>query len=280
MDNTVIHPKSQDLAHVIDLFVFKGAPANEDPDREVQILVNHGYVVGFCPDRLQPLWSAYRVAGFDRDVDYDRPHLYYADERLDQAHRVGPQTFGTVNGKAYHVGHMVPNEVINRQFGRLAQMETFFMSNMSPQRDTLNTGAWLRLENQIRNIEDTRARDHVWAVAGPIFGDDPEFVDRSNGQRIPIPEAYYYVTVDPFRYPWDRPSNVKVVCFMFPQDADKDKPLDEFVKPLSVIEEATRLSFFPGWEAQPGEADFAAAPGARISVAPEPAPRILQNLEY
>ncbi len=153
MDNTSIHPASQNLAHLIDLFLFKGAPINNDPDNEVQILVNHGYVAGFSPQRLQPLWSAYRVAHADQAVDYDRPHVYYADDRLDAAHRLGPETFGRKNGIQYHVGHMVPNEVINVQFGRLAQMETFFMSNMSPQRGSLNTGVWLALEDAIRNIE-------------------------------------------------------------------------------------------------------------------------------
>lgn len=253
MDNTIIHPSSENLGHLIDLFLFKGAPVNNDPDREVQILVNHGYVVGYCPDRLQPLWSAYRVAGFDRDIDFDRPHLYYADDRLDEEHRVGPQTFGKVNNVGYHVGHMVPNEVINRQFGRLSQMETFLMSNMSPQQGSLNTGAWLKLENAIRNIEDTPDRDHVWAVAGPIFGDDPDVIARPNGQEVPIPDAYYYVTVDPFQYPWDRQSNVDVACFKLPQTAPPGTTPDQFLVTLQEIEQDTNLSFFAGWDHDVGE---------------------------
>ena len=129
MNNTSIHPSSADLVHLVDLFTFNGAPDNLDSDRQVLLLVNHGYAVGFSPSRLQPAWAAYRVAGFDRDVDFDRPHLYYEDFRLDDELRVGPETFGRVDGIQYHVGHMVPNEVINRQFGRVAQMETFFLSS-------------------------------------------------------------------------------------------------------------------------------------------------------
>ena len=52
MDNTSVHPSSQSLAHLVDLFLFKGAPINNDQDRAVQILVNHGYVAGYSPDRL------------------------------------------------------------------------------------------------------------------------------------------------------------------------------------------------------------------------------------
>jgi DNA/RNA endonuclease G (NUC1) len=247
MDNTTIHPLSRDLEYVLELFLFKGRPENKDPERKVVVLINHGYAVGFSPDRLQPLWAAYRVAGSDRDVDFDRPHLYYDDSRLDPEWRIGPETFGKHDNVQYHVGHMVPNEVINRQFGRLAQMETFFMSNMSPQRGSLNTGAWLTLENMIRNIKDTPDRDHVWAIAGPIFSDAPKQIERPNTKIVPIPEAYYYITVDPFRYPWDRPSNVDIACFRIPQDAPSGTPFENFIVPLEDIEAATKLSFFPGW---------------------------------
>jgi len=253
MDNTTVHPKSQDLAHLIDLFLFKGPPINEDTEREVQILVNHGYVVGFSPSRLQPVWAAYRVAGADQDVDYDRPHVYYADDRMPAEHRVGPETFGKHDNVQYHVGHMVPNEAINRQFGRLAQLETFFMSNMSPQQGSLNTGVWLALENAIRNIEDTPDKDHVWVVAGPIFGDAPATIVRPNGLEVPIPEEYYCITIDPFRYPWNRQSNVDVACFRFPQNADRTKPLSDFLVELSEIEDSTKLKLFPGWDHDAGE---------------------------
>ena len=251
MDNTTVHPLCNDLQHIIDLYLFKGRPVNRDPDRKVVVLINHGYVVGFSPDRLQPVWAAYRVAGSDQAVDYDRPHLYYEDARLDPEWRIGAGTFGKKNGTQYHVGHMVPNEVINRQFGRLAQMETFFMSNMSPQRGSLNTGVWLDLEDKIRNIKDTPQKDHVWAIAGPIFSDDPAFIDRPNNTRVPIPESYYYITIDPFKYPWDRPGNQDLVCFRIPQDAPGGTPLSDYIVDLEEIEAATNLSFFPAWSDDP-----------------------------
>ena len=262
MDNTSIHPTCADRTHLVDLFTFNGAPQNQDQDHEIVVLVNHGYVVGFCPARLQPAWAAYRVAGFDRDVDFDRPHLYYEDLRLAQTQRIGPQTFGRHNNVQYHVGHMVPNELINRQFGRLAQMETFFMSNMSPQRGSLNTGVWLSLENSIRNIEDTPEKDHVWAIVGPIFGADPEMINRPNGAVVPIPEAYFCITVDPFRYPWDREENVDIACFRIPQFAAGGTALTSFLTDLADIEAATKLKFFPRWSGTAG--DFPAPESASL----------------
>ncbi len=253
LDNSSIHPASRDLAHLVDLFTFQGAPHNQDPDHEIQILVNHGYVVGYSPTRLQPAWAAYRVAGFEQDFGFDRPHLYYEDHRLDPNLQIGSGTFGQQDGVRYHVGHMVPNEVINRQFGRLAQMETFFMSNMSPQRGSLNTGVWLALENSIRKIEDTPDKDHVWAIVGPIFGDAPAEIVRPNGLRVPIPDAYYCLTVDPFRYPWDRESNVDIACLRIPQSAPGGTPLPDFLTDLAAIEAETKLDFFPRWSTDLGD---------------------------
>ena len=78
------------------------------------------------------------------------------------------------------------------------------------------------------------------------------------GQSIPIPDAFYYVTIDPFRYPWDRQSNVNLVCFRFPQDAPSGSELSDFIVSLDVIQDETELTFFPGWDPLL-EADLGAA---------------------
>ena len=263
-DNTKIHYSSENQKHLIDLMMFKGAPINNDIDNEIIILVNDGYVAGFSPNRLQSVWSAYRVADHTRDVKYERPHLYYDDKRLGLEHQIGPETFGKVNGISYHVGHLVPNEVTNRQYGRMAQLQTFFMSNMCPQKDSLNTGVWKDLETLVRSVEDIdgKSREHIWAIAGPVFGDNPEYIDRPNGKKVPIPEACYYVTVDPFRYPWDRKSNVDVACFLIPQDAERNTSLSDYLVDQRQIEEKTKLSFFPLWDSAMATSAALSAPGS------------------
>jgi DNA/RNA endonuclease G (NUC1) len=247
MDHTTIHPLCASQAHHIDLHLWRGAPQNRDETRPIQILVNQGYVVGFCPDRLQPAWSAYRVAHADDDVDYDRPLNYYDDMRLDEEHRIGRRTFGKIGETQLNVGHMTPNEVINRQFGRLAQMETFLMSNMSPQYASLNGGVWLKLETAIREIKDEPGRDHVWAIVGPVFGEEPDSINRGNGKHLPIPDAHFCVIVDPHTYPYDTLSRVHIDCFIIPQDAPRDTYPDDYPATLAEVEEATNLKFFASW---------------------------------
>ncbi len=247
MDNTTLHPSCANQAHLIDLHLWRGAPQNQDASRPIQILVNHGYVVGFCPDRLQPAWSAYRVADADRDVDYARPLHYYDDLRLSEEHRIGRKTFGRLGGIQLNVGHMTPNEVINRQFGRLAQMETFLMSNMSPQYGSLNSGVWYQLERAIRKIRDEPGKDHVWAIIGPVFGSDPASIHRGHGKQLPVPDSYFCIIVDPHTYPYDTQSRVYIDCFLIPQNAPSRSTPDDYPATLAEIEEATNLQFFKSW---------------------------------
>lgn len=247
MDHTTVHPMSANQAHLVDLHLWRGPPQNSDVTRPIQILVNHGYVVGFCPARLQPAWSAYRVAHAEQDVDFDRPIHYHDDLRLPEEHRVGRKTFGKLGNIALNVGHLTPNEVINRQFGRLAQMETFLMSNMSPQYGSLNSGVWLKLETAIRDIKDEAGKDHVWAIVGPIFGDQPASLSRGVGKNLPVPESYFCVIVDPHSYPYDRPSNAKIDCFIIPQNAPPTSNPQDYPATVTEIEQATNLKFFTDW---------------------------------
>lgn len=269
MDHTTLHPASANRAHHIDLHLWNGAPENTDEDHPVQILVNEGYVVGFCPSRLQPAWSAYRVATADDDVDYKRPLLYYDDMRLPEEHRIGNGTFGRLaDGTQLNVGHMTPNEVINRQYGRLAQMETFYMSNMSPQYGAMNRGIWATLEGAIRSMEDFGdEKGHVWVIVGPVFDGGTDSVSRGSGKHIPVPDAYFCVTVDPENYPYKRESNCIIDWFLIRQ-SDTGNPLD-CTSSKQEIEQLTGLRFFPGWgvmqSTSPEDPPIAQAAGQRKS---------------
>jgi len=246
-DYTTIHPLSAAMAHHLDLHLWRGAPENLNPDRPVQILVNQGYVVGFSPTTLQPAWSAYCVAHADDAVDYLRPLHYYSDVRIDPDQRLTNRTFGKIGTIPLNVGHMTPNEVINRQYGRLAQMETFLMSNMSPQYEVLNQGVWAKLEQSIREVQTMDGGDYAWVTVGPVFGDDPPHVSRDGGKLVPIPEAYFAIVVDPVKYPYDTPASVKLDCFIIPQTAPRASNPGDYPSTREEIEERTGLKFFDSW---------------------------------
>ena len=86
---------------------------------------------------------------------------------------------------------------------------------------------------------------------GPVLAGTPDVIRRSDGQDVPIPDAYFCVTFDPFRYPWDRLSNVNIAAFLIPQDAPPASKPQDYLTEVREIEERTGLTFVPGWDAQP-----------------------------
>ncbi len=243
-DNSTIVPATEPLAHALDLFCFHGRPQNRDTQRPVSIVVNHGYAVGFSPSRLQPVWAAYRVSAAKRDVDYERPHLFYDDPRIPEEWRITDWTFGRIGSTSYDRGHMVPNFAVNTQFGRLAQMETFFMTNICPQRAEQNQGIWMRLEKIIVS-QWAPEWEHIWVITGPIFGSRPRKLKRPNGLEVPVPKGFYVILTDPLRWPYDDPKNVRFLALNIPQSAGSGYPDNDMITTVAEIEKATKLRFFP-----------------------------------
>lgn len=243
-DNSSLLPVCAPIAHFLEFFCLHGTPANAQTNPPVQIIVNHGYALGFCPDRGQPLWAAYQVAAAVKDLDFQRPEFFYDDPRLPEAWRIGTQGYARVAGQTYDRGHMVPNFAINTQFGRVAQFETFMMSNIVPQRSPMNRGIWKNLEHGIVKSY-APMRKHVWVMTGPVFAPNPPMIERRNGKLIPVPEALFLIIAEPERYPYDAPGNLNILALMIPQEHPSTKPETAPISTLPEIEARTGLTFFP-----------------------------------
>jgi endonuclease G, mitochondrial len=243
-DNSTVLPACQSIAHFLEFFCVHGTPENLDAAKPVTIAVNQGYAAGFSPSRLQPIWAAYQVSAATKDLDFERPEFFYDDPRLPPDQRIGAEGFKHPGTVKYDRGHMVPNFAINTQFGRIAQFETFFMSNIIPQEAQTNRGAWKNLEQAIIKAY-APLRKHVWAITGPIFSANPALIARKNGLKIPIPEAYFLVLADPERFPYDDPNNLSVLALKVPADHGKKPLTDDLVTTLDDLERLTQLRFFP-----------------------------------
>lgn len=256
-DNTRVAPQSMDMEHMIDLFMVGGRPLNLDDERRVTVLINHGYVVGYSEDRRNPLWSAYRaseVKGDDDPIRFERARFFYADNRTASA------VDGRTYGGGFDRGHMTPNFAIASQYGSLAQLETFFMTNMCPQKDDLNQGPWARLERHV--VSAAQEKEHVFVISGPIFGDDPDIVTIGSDRDIQIPEAFYMILVDASFEFRTRPV-IDMVAYRFPQGAARGADITDrtlFGVSVNQIEAETGLDFFPlfddlmvDWEAREDE---------------------------
>lgn len=237
-DNTETVKASKDMEYLVPFFTYMGRPLNDNSERKITVLINHGYVIGYSKELKQPLWAAYRVSNASNFAKYHRPVFFHEDLRLPKSRRIGPATF-----PKYDRGHMVPNYAINVQYGQLAQLETFLMSNVCPQSKNLNRGVWVKLEQRIAK-KYAPARGEIWVLAGPIFKDQVGTVNGVNG--LEIPSHFFMIIVDVGGWNPYRPYKPYIMAFKFPQEISKSQSLSsKFLVSIDELEQLTGLNFFP-----------------------------------
>lgn len=212
--------------------VLLGEPERAAFPHPLRTLYNTAYTVGYCDALGDPAWVAYRaidVAGTAQG--HRRPPGFVTDTRT--AARVET---GDFIGSGYDRGHMAPNHVIDRCFGRAAQEETFLLSNVCPQRHRLNAGLWEELEARIADNYPGRYGE-VWVIDGPVFGPEDR-LQRLRG-KVSVPVAFYMIILQRHE------GGVRAEAFILGQDAPGRGTLDGYLVTVAEIEQKTGLSFFP-----------------------------------
>ena len=218
---------------------YGGLPRGQD----LQVLSNPGFLVGYSASRRQPLWVGYRAESLKGRRLGKRP------ERFEPDPRVAPAVAETdYRGSGYTRGHLAPNYLIGKLYGRAAQHATFLMTNVSPQRRELNELVWQRLEEAEADLVAPRAIE-LWVIAGPLFGARPAVLKSG----VPVPEAFYRIWLDLEQ------GEPRALAFVVPQDVCGTEPLSQFLASIDDIERRTGLDFF----AELADAQEAALEGAR-----------------
>ena len=205
---------------------FAGLPSGG----QVQVLQNPGFLVGYSEVRRQALWVAFRATSLKGSPRVPpRPKGFEIDGRT----QARVSTFD-YNGSRYDRGHLAPNYLIGRLYGREAQRATFLMSNIAPQRARLNQLVWQRLE-EAETDKVAPGAGELWVVTGPVFGLQP----RTLKSGIPVPEAFYRIWLD------QRGDGAPAVLgFLVPQEVCGTEPLSRYLASVDEIEQRTGLDFF------------------------------------
>lgn len=138
----------------------------------------------------------------------------------------------TYDGFGFDRGHLAPSA--DFRWSQIALSESYFYSNMSPQRADFNRGIWADLEANLRAYVSRNKDSRLFVVTGPILEPGLPKVDRSlNG--VSVPKRYFKVAVDVHLG--------RGIGFLLPNEGT-DRPLTAFAVPIDEVESATGLDFY------------------------------------
>jgi len=93
-----------------------------------RVFRNEGFMVGYSEWRGNPLWVTYHLRPISKMKKLKRPSRFKTDWR--SFRRVSHNDYLK---SGYDRGHMAPNYAISNVYGREGQLDTFVMSNITPQ---------------------------------------------------------------------------------------------------------------------------------------------------
>lgn len=198
------------------------------------VLRNNGFMVGYSELRGNPLWVIYHLTPVPTSAPhFKRPPRFEGDWRS-----LAHVTHDDYDRSGFDRGHMAPNYAISRLYGRAGQLDTFKMTNITPQRPNLNRKVWQRLEEV--EIDDFAPHyKNLWVITGPLF--DNHITRLSSDWQVEIPDACFKIYVAPAE---DGRKEPLMLAFIIPQTVHGDERLDSFVTTVDHVEELSGFDFF------------------------------------
>lgn len=147
----------------------------------------------------------------------------------------------------YDHGHICPNA--DRKYSREANRQTFFLTNMQPQKNNFNAGLWQSMEDKVRKWWPTSTKDTLFVVRGGTI-DSPENIIEyiSNNQKsatrrdgfIPVPKYFFMALLR------KQQSGYKALAFWaeHTNENKKNDNLANYVINIRELERLTGIDFF------------------------------------
>ncbi len=142
------------------------------------------YSFGWSQKDLVALWLAYPLCKMYTNKNVGRSDAWNYDPLLGPDK--SPAPFGGY-GDELARGHQVPSA--DRLCCYEANAQTFYGTNMTPQKNEHNEGIWSSLEGAVRNWANTS--DTTYVVTGCVVDGYTRTTEDSDGKKIHVPVAYW-----------------------------------------------------------------------------------------
>lgn len=178
-------------------------------------------------------WVCFSFDDMTKEVNTERSDAWGWDPFIPTDFEVGKLDF-----KGFDRGHLVAS--YDRVFSKEANMQTFYYSNMSPQRAKFNQIAWQQLERAVQDWVRTPGFAEKMYVAKGGTIRPGEYEGRLNANKIAIPKHYWMAIVVQKGDRW------RGLAFWISHSSDSKKKggLAPLTCSIDELEHRTGLDFF------------------------------------
>lgn len=212
--------------------------------KSLELIEHSGMTIGFDCDYKMAAWvyhvlspevatgNVSRTNDFREDESTSCGSAMEADYFLKTKRSDGGYDY---DGFGFDRGHLAPSA--DFRWSETALSESYYYSNMTPQRPEFNRESWADLEGLLRTIT-IQENKSLYVITGPVLNESLPIVERSVNQ-LRIPEFHYKIVVDLSE---DQP---KGMAFLLPNKKCEKRP-SEYVITIDSLESITGLDFFSG----------------------------------
>lgn len=158
---------------------------------DAQMIHYPGFDVMFSNVHRQPYYVAWVLTPeHAQATEFSRSNNFRPDPDITNSAQLSDYKHS-----GYDRGHMAPSA--DFRYSQEAQDATFFMTNMSPQHNSLNSKAWANLEDQCRAW--AKRDSTLIIITGPVLSD---YLTETIGEnKITVPARYFKVVLAPYANP-------------------------------------------------------------------------------
>ena len=211
--------------------------------KNLEIIEHSGMVLGFDCDYKMASWVFHLLTPDVTSGNISRSN----DFRLDEKSTCGsaqesdyflrketPDGTFEYDGFGFDRGHLAPSA--DFRWSANALSESYYYSNMTPQRPEFNRESWASLEGLLRKIVD-QEKKQFYVITGPVLHEGLPEIERS-ANKLKIPELHYKIIVDAST------ENPRGMAFLMPNKKCEER-LSSYVLTIDSLERLTGIDFFP-----------------------------------
>lgn len=220
-----------------------------------QLLYQGGYIMAHDVDLMTSLWVSYQLTEQDTTnaTGKDRVNCFRADPRLKRGKKASTTDY---REPVFDQGHMANDADLKDNL--VEQINSYVMSNMSPQYCRFNRGIWLSMESLTRHWAERYGQ--IFVTTGALFdrdgvgGRDPDQnairMRSNNGKsRVGVPSHYYKTFLR------QDGSDLRAISFVFENNnaahgsawRNVQPAVMDAIRSIDVIEDHASLQLYPAF---------------------------------